>query len=257
MKILTQEQAQPYQNTSLKRGHVVFTSLIQFQSRLLFLNSHLERLLRGAEFLFPGNDWTGKQKAIEDAIAVELSGKKDHYLRLTIFDENLIIESHVRGQFSATVKLVEAVSKKTPGLKPSYLKQSNYLESDLELQKAKDAGFEDVLFFSHNNEVTEASTSNIFIVTDGQTIITPPESSMVLAGITREKLSECLRRNQMTVKEKVVSREDLEKAREIWLTNAVRGLRFVSQFQNKTFEVKDSLYEKVTELFGRYGENYE
>lgn len=257
MKILTHTEAQPYQNTSLKRGHVVFTSLIQFNSRVLFLEAHLDRLLRGADFLFPDGKWCGHKRQIKEVIAEELKQKQDQYLRFTIFGENLVIESHAREIDSDSVKLTEAVSKKAPGLKPAFLKQSNYLEVDLELQKARVSGFDDVVFFNHNNEVTEASTSNIFLVMDAKTIKTPPVSSMVLEGITREKLSECLRRNNFSVIEEALTRTDLEKAREIWLTNAVKGVRFVSQFQNRNFLAKNSVYEKVSALFGRYGENYE
>lgn len=257
MKILTREEALPYQNTSLKRGHVVFTSLIQFNSKILFLESHLERLLRGADFLYPERNWKSRKKDIEEAVKIELKEKKDHYLRLTIFDNKLVLESHLRENSPMTLKLIEASSIKAPDLKPSFLKQSNYLSADLEVKKAKEAGYDDVLFFDHNNELTEASSSNVFVVTEEMIVKTPRASSMVLEGITREKLSECLRRNHFSVSEEVITRGDLEKAREIWLTNAVKGLRFVSQFQNKNFSASGSAYEKASALFGRYGEKYE
>jgi len=257
MKILTRKEAQPYQNTSLKRGHVVFTSLIQYDSKILFLESHLKRLLRGADFLFPQEQWKEKQGEIASVVKNELADKKNHYLRLTIFDDQLVLETHLRENYSDNVKLTEALSRKTPDLKPSFLKKSCYLQADLELRQASEDGFDEILFLSYNNELTEASTSNIFVVTDENVIKTPPASSMVLEGITREKLSECLRRNNFKVFEETLTRSDIEKASEIWLTNAVKGIRFVSQFQNKNFSATGSVYEKVLTLFGRYGEKYE
>jgi branched-subunit amino acid aminotransferase/4-amino-4-deoxychorismate lyase len=57
MKILTEEVAKYYQIPSLKRGHLVFTSFISLSGNILFLDEHLLRLIKGAEFLFPEQNW--------------------------------------------------------------------------------------------------------------------------------------------------------------------------------------------------------
>ena len=46
-----------------------------------------------------------------------------------------------------------------------------------------------------------------------------------------EKLPEI----RMTVSEKVAEKQDLLEADEIFLTNAISGLRWVRQFENKTY----------------------
>jgi branched-subunit amino acid aminotransferase/4-amino-4-deoxychorismate lyase len=258
MKILNQEQAKNYQIPSLNRGHIVFTSLVQINQKILFLNSHLERLLKGADFLFPQFNWKSELGTIRDAVIKELSLTNENvYLRLTIFDDVLHIEKKSHEVADENVKLMKAFKLKTQSLFPDFLKQSNYLESDLELRKAKEKGFDDVLYFDVEGNIAEATSSNIFIVTAEGILKTNPASSYVLRGITREKLSECLTKNGFNVQEQILSQDDLEKAREIWLTNSVKGLRFVSQFQEMTYEKANSHYNKCIKIFGRYGENYE
>lgn len=258
MKILNQEQAKNYQIPSLNRGHIVFSSLIQFNQKILFLDAHIDRLLKGADFLFPQFNWKSKESSIHDAVINVLKNiHEDQYVRLTIFDDVLHIEKRAHEKSDENVKIEVAQTLKTPSLFPDYLKQSNYLLADLELRQAREKGFEDVLFFDVAGNVAEATSSNIFIVTAEGGILTNPTCSYILRGITREKLSECLKKNGMNVIEQAITREDLEKAREIWLTNSVKGLRFVSQFRDKKYSSKDSCYEKSLKFFGRYGENYE
>jgi branched-subunit amino acid aminotransferase/4-amino-4-deoxychorismate lyase len=259
MKILSNEIAQNYQISSLQRGHLVFTSFISHCGKILFLDSHIERLVRGADFLFPNFGWLQNQEKIKQYVETSLSNTNDYlqsnfYFRLTIFDECLYLEKREHEVFSDSLKLLTALKVKTIGLLPPYLKVSNYLESDLELIRAKLKNYDDVLFFDKAQNITEASTSNIFVVTKNNQIITPAPSSIILDGITRNKLFEKLQIMGLNISEAPITKTDLEEAREVWLTNSVKGVRFVLQFENIIYEKNDSLFEKVVGAFGRYGE---
>lgn len=257
MNILTHEQAKSCHYPALNRGHIVFTSLIQYGNKWLFLNEHLDRLCKGADFLFPDSKWSEKKGLILEAALKEVGKEENSYLRITVAGDTLWFEKKPRDQAVQKIKMSIAFKKATPGLKPAYLKQSNYLESDLELLQAQKNGFNEILFFDEQNFAAEASTSNIFIVTREGVIKTPPVCSYVLQGITREKLMKCLQKNGYPVKEVALDKSDLENAAEIWLTNAVKGIRFVSQFQEQTFKAENTVFEKAVNLFGRYGENDE
>jgi branched-subunit amino acid aminotransferase/4-amino-4-deoxychorismate lyase len=259
MKILSNEIAQNYQINSLQRGHLVFTSFISHCGKIVFLESHIERLVRGADFLFPSCGWLQNQEKIKQYVEAELKNAIDYvqnsfYFRLTIFDECIYLEKRELEIFSDSLKLLSALKVKTIGLLPSYLKVSNYLESDLELIRAKLKNYEDVLFFDKLQNVTEASSSNIFIVTKENQIITPAPSSIILDGITRNKLLEKLQVMGLNILEAPITKADLEDAREIWLTNSVKGVRFVLQFEDVVYDKNGSLFEKVIASFGRYGE---
>ncbi|RPJ77588.1 MAG: hypothetical protein EHM20_05905 [Alphaproteobacteria bacterium] len=252
MKILTKELAQHYQIASLQRGYAVFTSFISRNGKILFLDSHLERLLMGADFLFPNADWTKNNEKLKQYVESEF--QNESYFRLTIFDDNVYLQHRELTASPISVKLTSALKMKTPGLLPPFVKLSNYVEADLELISAKFKNFDDVVFFDHLQNVTEASTSNIFILASNGSILTPAPSSMILDGITRKKLFQKLEANNYPIIESTITKTDLLNAKEIWLTNSVKGIRFVEQFENVNFEIKNSLFEKITSVFGRYGE---
>jgi branched-chain amino acid aminotransferase len=259
VKILSTELAQYYQIASLQRGHSVFTSFIAKNGRIIFLDSHIERLLKGADFLFPYAGWGLNHEKLKQYIESEfnkMSGeaKNGSYFRLSIFDDCIHLQQRELGNFSDVLTLTTALKVKAPGLLPSFLKLPNYVESDLELAVARDKKFDEVIFFDHVQNVTEASTSNIFIVASDGRILTPPPSSMILDGITRKKLFQKLEENNFPIFEVSISKEDLLKAREIWLTNSVKGLRFVNQFDDLFFEKENSMFVKIVEIFGRHGE---
>ncbi len=252
MKILSKDKAQYYQIPSINRGHLTFTSFISKNGKILFLDSHIDRLLKGAEFLFPNVGWTSNHQKLKEHVLSEF--KDESYFRLTLFDDSVHLERRQLDESSDSLKMTSAIKLKTPGMIPSFLKVSNYLESDLEIAKAKTLGFDDVMYFDKNGNVAEASSSNVFIVTKLNQIKTPPVSSMVLEGITRQKLITKLKAGGFNIVETAISKVELENAQEIWLTNSVKGIRNVSQFEHCSFKRNDSIFDQAIALFGRYGE---
>lgn len=259
MKILSEETARLYQNTSLQRGRIVFTSFISYNRKILFLAAHIERLVKGAEFLFPNLGWSDSAHLIKEYVEEVFARasnqqNNDLYFRVTIFDDCLYIQQGPLNTQSVSLKLTFAFKVKTASLLPAFVKLSNYLDSDLELAKAKILSFNDVLFLDNENNVTEASTSNVFIVNNEGKIITPKPSSNILEGVTRIMLLEKLRSHEFNIIEAPISKLELQCAKEIWLTNSVKGVRFVQQFENRIFDKKDSLFLKAIAVFGRLGE---
>ena len=85
------------------------------------------------------------------------------------------------------------------------------------------AGFDEVLFLNEDGLLTEASRHNVFIRL-GQQIYTPPLHCGLLGGIYRKNLLQ--RCNKIT--EKALDLDDLRQATALYLCNAVRGLRKVT-----------------------------
>lgn len=63
-------------------------------------------------------------------------------------------------------------------------KTGNYLNNILGLREARARGADEVVMLNLRGEITEASTSNIAFVRDGE-IVTPPVAAGILEGITR------------------------------------------------------------------------
>ncbi len=88
--------------------------------------------------------------------------------------------------------------------------------------RARENGFDDVLFLNERDEVTEGAISNVFVVIAGRWF-TPPVACGLLPGVYRRHL---LKTNP-AASERVLSLSDLQAADAIYLSNAVRGLRRV------------------------------
>ncbi|MCI5183653.1 MAG: aminodeoxychorismate synthase, component I [Candidatus Electrothrix sp. AW1] len=86
--------------------------------------------------------------------------------------------------------------------------------------QAKKQGYVDILFTNTAGEVTEGAISNIFIRSQkNEPLVTPPVHCGLLAGTYRRMLLE-----QGRAVERVLRREDLFAAEEVYLANSVRGL---------------------------------
>ena len=65
--------------------------------------------------------------------------------------------------------------------------------------------------------MTEASSSNVFIVKDGE-IATPLANDHLLHGVTRSLVLDLSRREGIPIKERDILLEELSEADEVWIT---------------------------------------
>ena len=92
-----------------------------------------------------------------------------------------------------------------------------YVSSQNIVMEAKDNGFVEGIALDSQGQVSEGSGENIFFIYKGQ-IITPPLSSSILGGITRDCAITIAQDLGYTVKEQAVTREMLYLADEIFFT---------------------------------------
>lgn len=89
----------------------------------------------------------------------------------------------------------------------------------LRQQAAREGAVEAVLL--RDGFATEGAASNLFIVRDGR-VVTPPNSHLILPGITRDLVVELCREHELPVEEREISEAELREADEIWLTSSTR-----------------------------------
>jgi branched-chain amino acid aminotransferase len=92
----------------------------------------------------------------------------------------------------------------------------DYVNSILAKREALLDGYDEAIMLDVHGLVSEASGENVFIVRDG-VLQTPPLHS-VLDGITRATVCELARRRDIQVEERLITRDDLYVADEIFLT---------------------------------------
>ena len=112
------------------------------------------------------------------------------------------------------------------------IKSVGLLASSIARQKAESEGFSDAILI-RDNYVTECTFSNIFIVDNSGNIITRNADNNILSGITRNRIIEIARSNNITVHERKFSKEELLEAKEVFSTSTTTFVRPIVQIDNK------------------------
>jgi branched-chain amino acid aminotransferase len=111
---------------------------------------------------------------------------------------------------------VASWSRMAPNTLPAMAKSSaNYANSALIKMEAITDGYAEGIALDVNGNVSEGSGQNIFIVREGA-LYTPPLSSSILGGITRDSVMTLARDLGLTVSEAVIPREALYIADEVF-----------------------------------------
>lgn len=102
------------------------------------------------------------------------------------------------------------------------IKSTALLGNVIHFQQGQSEGNDETLLFNVAGEVTEASTSNVFVIKDG-VVMTPLLNNQVLPGITRLMLIDMLRKDgSIPIKECVVTMSQVRDADEIWLSSSTK-----------------------------------
>ena len=105
----------------------------------------------------------------------------------------------------------------------SRLKSTSYMENIIARTTARTSGYDEAILLNEQGYLAEGSTTNIFLVSNGE-LITPSFESGVLPGITREVVLEMARTSNMRAAERLVNLDELFEAQEAFVTNSVLEL---------------------------------
>ncbi|HKR01799.1 MAG TPA: branched-chain amino acid transaminase [Pyrinomonadaceae bacterium] len=206
------------------------------------LKEHMQRLINSAKIYRMDHDWTRDQLC--DA-AVELAargGLEQCYIRPIIFrslDEanpafgvnpfpnplDCYIGAWDWGKYLGEEAIEQGVdvcvstwNRLTPNSMPAMAKSgANYMNSQLIKMEALLNGFAEGIALDDRGYVSEGSGENIFLVHDGR-VITPPLSSSILPGITRDSVIEICRELGIKVKERSIQRAALYVSDELFFS---------------------------------------
>lgn len=108
---------------------------------------------------------------------------------------------------------------------------------------------DDCFIVNENGAICESISCNIFVVKNG-TIFTPPLTEGCVAGIMRRQIMHIAAENKILTFESPVTTYTLMNGDEVFLTNAIQGIRWVGQFKDKFYTNKMSQFftEKLLAL---------
>ena len=107
-----------------------------------------------------------------------------------------------------------------------------YVTSVLAKREVMRGGYDEAILLDVVGHVAEASGENLFMVKHGR-IVTPPLSSPILAGITRDAMITIARDLGITVEERTFARDELYCADEVFLTGTAAELTPVREIDDR------------------------
>jgi branched-chain amino acid aminotransferase len=114
--------------------------------------------------------------------------------------------------------LISSWRRPDPNAFPAQAKATGqYINSGLAKVEAIKAGYDDALMLGPDGTVAEGTGENLFIIRDG-VLITPPESSGILLGVTRDSIMAIARDLGYEIVERKLVRADVYTADEAFLT---------------------------------------
>ncbi len=113
-------------------------------------------------------------------------------------------------------------------------------------ESVRAGGADDALLLDAEGRLLETSVANL-MVRHGDVVATPPAPQRCLPGILRAWLVESLPRLGLAVRERDVSLDELAAADEVWVSNAVVGVRRVAAVDDLRWTLHP-VYERLTEL---------
>lgn len=106
------------------------------------------------------------------------------------------------------------------------------------------------LLFDRGTEVLEASRANVFVA-HGQALFTPPGDSRILPGIARASVIAVATEAGIRVEQKRLSRADLLRADELFLSGSVRGVEPASSLDGEPLPEIGEIGDRVAALLRR------
>ncbi|GGI53832.1 aminodeoxychorismate synthase component I [Oxalicibacterium solurbis] len=205
--------------TGLEAGFALFETMRATRDGCRHLERHLQRLCRSAGYFGFIFDEAAIRSAVQKTIA-GFDADTDYRMRLALQQDGTIeMQTAPLKALSTPVRLL--LTEQETQANDLFLrhKTTNRTVYDEAWRDAERQGAFDKLFCNTHGEVTEGGRSNVFVRLDGQWF-TPPLATGVLPGVMRGVM---LDDPQWNAKERVLTMDDLRRAEEIVVCNALRG----------------------------------
>jgi len=112
------------------------------------------------------------------------------------------------------------------------IKSSNLLNNILALREARARGAEEPVLLNHEGRLAEGASTNVFVVR-GEALATPPLSTGILAGVTREVVLELAAAQGIPAREEDLGLADLIGSDEAFLSSTTREVMPIRQVDDQ------------------------
>jgi branched-chain amino acid aminotransferase group I len=236
-------------------GYGLFETMRAYNGRIFRLDSHLSRLGCSAESIGLAHSTLTSQEGKQSlkaacASTLEANELADARIRLTVsagegdmmrdartFQPTILITARNLDplppeKYEMGFKTAVSFLRRNSQSPLSRLKSTCYLENILARTTARASGYDEAIFLNEQGHLTEGSTTNIFLVSNGE-LVTPSFDTGILPGITREVVLEIARATGVKARERPVEVRELVDAEEAFLTNSILEIMPLTWFEGK------------------------
>ena len=241
-------------NRGFRYGDGLFESMRMVNGKLKFAEQHADRLKAGMKALKMegGNlldEYFLKQKTAElckknklkDNVRFRLSVYRDGeglYTPATnksgyVLEASSLTESNYElNKKGLIVDVYDELTKSVDKL--SNYKTCNSLVYVMAGLYKKQYSLDEVFILNHKGFLCESISSNVFVVYDKQ-IYTPALSEGCITGVMRGVVMNIAKSNNIPIVEAQINPEVLKEAEEVFITNAIGGIRWVMGYGRKRY----------------------
>jgi branched-chain amino acid aminotransferase len=241
-------------NRAFRYGDGLFESMRMINGSVPFLSLHLERLKQSCKFLKFNTDDVIEERKLKkqlSELALKNNIEGNAKIRFTCFREdgglytpnsnkinysieiaelnNSKFELNVKG---LSVELFQEIKKQVHPL--SNFKSNNCLIYVLAGIYKTEKKFDDCILLNERSNICEAISSNLFLVINGA-LYTPSLSEGCLDGVMRRVILENAPKHRINIYESAIMPNDLLRADELFLSNAVNGINWIGSYKNKRY----------------------
>lgn len=224
-------------DSGFMQGIGLFETMRAYHGQIFRLEDHLSRLQKSAQQL----GWTSVPdgERLRNALTqvVSATDSSDVRVRLTVTTGSLHVsdrdevgltvvanatpgakyaeELYARGVTVVESRAAQSTTDPTVGHKTT-----SYFARLAVLREAHARGAFESLWYTDKGELAEGSISSVFLVED-EVLLVPPLETPVLPGITRRIVLELAKALEIPVRQHSLTREEVEGADEMFLTNSL------------------------------------
>ncbi|MEO9273227.1 D-amino acid aminotransferase [Marinomonas sp. 5E14-1] len=234
-------------------GDGIYEVIPSYDGKTVGLEPHMQRMFDGLAAIGIKSTRTLEEwkEIIQTLLAKNGNGNLGVYLQVSrgadvkryhAYPEN--VEPTIFAMTTAIKAPVEADASKAKGFsvgttqdmrwKRCQIKSTALLGNVMHFQEGYEGGNDEILLYNADNILTEASSSNAFIVKDG-VVITPVLDNQILPGITRKLILDILEKDgSIPFEVRDITMEEVFNADEVWVTSSSKELAPVTTIDGKT-----------------------
>ena len=246
-------------NRAFKYGDAIFETLCVQNNTIVFWEDHYFRLMASMRMLRMEIPMKFTLEFFEEEILKTVpsqEGFSSYRVRLSVYRKDGGFYAPLTNEVDFLIEVSENVYQKKTAYRIdlfkdfynysgllSTVKTTNRMLNTLASIFMEENDLDNCILLNERKGIVEVTNANIFIV-KGNEIKTPSLEEGCIKGVVRKKIIEIINKNETySITETAISPFEMQKANEVFVTNAIMGVQPVTKYRKK--EYATSIGEKL------------